>query len=155
MQFTSKEDIEAPISAVFAMLSEFEIHERSAIRRGIEVQRQDPTAPIAVGLIWNTRFAVRGKQRDVRLTLVDYEPPNSMQIDADSQGLDARFTVELVALSTNRTRLSAVLDLAPKTLSARLLVQSLKLTKSNLTKRFNLNVADYAKNLEDRHSRMT
>jgi len=154
MQFSSKEDIEAPISDVFAMLSEFEAYERSAIRRGIEVQRLDETAPNAAGLIWDARFVLRGKPRDVRLNLSGFEPPNAMRIDADSNGLDGTLTLELMALSPRRTRMSVVLNLAPKTLSARLLVQSLKLAKSNMTKRFKLKVADYAKNMEDRHSRM-
>lgn len=154
MQFSSKEDIDAPISEVFAMLSEFEAYERSAIRRGIEVRRVDPSAPIAIGLAWDTRFTLRGKPRDVRLTLVGFEPPNSMRIEADSQGLDGTMTLDLLALSPRRTRMAVVLNLAPKTLSARLLVQSLKLAKSNLTKRFKLKVADHAKNLEDRYGRM-
>lgn len=154
MQFSSKEDIEAPISDVFAMLSEFESYERSAIRRGIEVQRLDESAPNAAGLIWDARFILRGKPRDVRLNLSSYEPPNSMRIDADSSGLDGILTVELLALSPRRTRMAVILNLAPKTLSARLLVQSLKLAKTNLTKRFKVKVADYAKNMEDRHTRM-
>jgi hypothetical protein len=49
--------------------------------------------------------------------------------------------------------MAVVLNLAPKTLSARLLVQSLKLAKSNLSKRFKQKVADYARQMEDRHNR--
>lgn len=154
MQFSSKEDIEAPIAVVFAMLSEFETHERSAIRRGMEVQRSGLITPIAPGLIWNAKFVMRGKQRDIRLTLTDYDSPNSMQFEAASQGIDSKFQLDLVALSPRRTRLSVVLNMAPKTLSARLFVQSLKLAKSSLTKRFKLKVADYALSIEDRHSRM-
>ena len=154
MQFSSKEDIEAPIGDVFAMLAEFEAYERSAIRRGIEVQRVDAEAPLAVGLAWDVRFVMRGKKRDMRLNLIHFDPPNGMRIAALSQGLEGEMILELLALSPGRTRLTVTLELTPKTLSSRLLIQSLKLAKSNLTKRFKLKVADYAKNMEDRHSRI-
>jgi len=61
--------------------------------------------------------------------------------------------VDLVALSRGRTRLSVDLALEPRSISGRLMVQSLKLARNNLTKRFRLRVADYAVDLEDRYKR--
>ena len=154
MQFTSKEDIEAPIEQVFAMLSEFESFERSAIRRGIEVIRTDQNTAPAAGYAWNARFKMRGKMRDLNLNLVSYEHPTVMRFESDSHGLAGVMVLDLMALSPKRTRMAVSLELNPKTLSARLLVQSLKLAKGNLTKRFKLKVAEYAKGMEERHSRM-
>ncbi|MBL4766761.1 MAG: SRPBCC family protein [Rhodobacteraceae bacterium] len=154
MQFSSQEDIEAPIEQVFAMLSEFESFERSAIRRGIEVIRTDHFPSPIAGCAWNARFRMRGKMRDLDLDLVTYEQPNVMRFESDSSGLAGVMTLDLLALSPRRTRMSVSIQLKPKTLAARLLVQSLKLAKSNLTKRFKLKVADYAKNMEERHSRI-
>ena len=37
MKFSTKEDIDAPIDAVFDMLCEFDQFERAAMRRGAEV----------------------------------------------------------------------------------------------------------------------
>jgi hypothetical protein len=153
MKFSSNEDIEAPIDQVFAMLSEFEAYERSAIRRGIEVNRLQESAVGKAGLAWDARFTLRGKPRDIRLNLAGYDMPNAMRIDADSQGLESILTLDLLALSPGRTRMSVALNLAPKTLPARLLVQSLKLAKGNLTKRFKGKVADFARQMEDRHKR--
>lgn len=154
MKFSSKEDIEAPIEDVFDMLSDFETMERSAIRRGAEVECTNPSAQPCVGMTWRAKFDLRGKRRKVQVVMVRYDRPTAMRFDTDSNGLDGVLELELLALSPKRTRMSVVLELAPKTLSARLLIQSLKLAKSNLTKRFKLRVADYAKQLEDRHTRM-
>jgi hypothetical protein len=154
MQFSSKEDIEAPADAVFAMLSEFERFERMAVRRGVEVERlQDPGAP-AVGMAWHALFRLRGKPRDAQITLDFYEPPEAMRFVTRAKGVEGFLELELVALSPRRTRMAVILNLKPRTISGRLLIQSLKLTKANLTKRFKLKVADYAKGLEDRHHRI-
>ncbi len=154
MQFSSKEDIEAGIEQVFDMLSEFEGFERSAIRRGIEVQRKEAMGTPQVGMGWHAKFILRGKPRELDLTLTQYDRPNAMRFEAQSQGLDGSMALDLVPLSQRRTRMSVALEIKPKTLSARLMVQSMKLAKTNLTKRFKLRVAHYAKELEDRSQGM-
>ena len=50
--------------------------------------------------------------------------------------------------------MAVALEMSPLNLPARLLVQSLKLAKSTLSKRFKDRVADYARGLEDRLQRM-
>ena len=150
MKFSSKEDVEAPIAQVFDMLADFGSYERQALRRGIEVHRTDTRAEPGVGVSWHALFDLRGKRREVDVVVSAFDRPDSIHFTSDSQGLQGLVTLELVALSPRRTRLAIEVDLKPKTLSARLLVQSLKLAKKNLTKRFKLRVADYAKGLEDR-----
>ncbi len=81
---------------------------------------------------------------------MQYDRPNAMRFEAQAQGLDGTMALDLVPLSQRRTRMSVALEIKPKTLSARLMVQSMKLAKTNLTKRFKLRVAHYAKELEDR-----
>ncbi|MEY8802537.1 SRPBCC family protein [Leisingera sp. XS_AS12] len=144
MEFKGNEDIEAPIADVFGAISDFEMMERSALRRSIEVQRTgDPAHPEA-GLTWDLNFAFRGKQRQARLVLADYSPVTGMTITGGGSGLDGRMEVELVALSPQRTRLSVWLKLEASTLTGRLLLQSLKLARNNLNRRFKLRLADYA-----------
>ncbi|MBE1285658.1 MAG: SRPBCC family protein [Rhodobacteraceae bacterium] len=153
MEFSSKEDIEAPIQDVFAALSEFEAFERSAIRRGVDVQRVDESAQIQVGMAWEIEFDMRGKRRKAVVTLTRYEPETEIAFEAAGSGLKGQFELDLMALSPQRTRMSVSLQMEAKSLPARLFLQSLKLARGNLSKRFKLKVADYAKALEDRFSR--
>lgn len=153
MKFSAREDIEAPIDHVFASLCEFEGFERQAMRRGADVQRMDDLTQPGVGMRWKASFSMRGRRRDLALELVRFDVPNEMGFVAQSQGMNATFQIELIALSRSRTRMSVALELSPLNLSARLLIQSLKLAKATLTKRFKLRVADYSKGLEERLQR--
>lgn len=153
MNFSSQEDIDAPIEEVFAMMAEFDAYERAALRRGIDVRRGSEDMTVGVGMKWDATFSLRGAERDVTLELTEFDRPNTMRFDADSQGLDAVLTIDLMSLSARQTRMSIIMDLTPKTLPARLLVQSLKLAKTNLTKRFTSKVSDFARAMEDRSNR--
>ncbi len=150
MKFSAQEDVSAPIDQVFEALCDFEMFERQTMRRGAELQRVDPSAQMGVGMRWKVKYTTRGRKRDFDLELTQFDPTNQMLFAAKSSGLDATFTVDLLALSRNKTRLAVALEMKPLNLSARLLIQSLKLAKSNLTKKFKDRVADYAKNLGER-----
>ncbi|MEL7257443.1 MAG: SRPBCC family protein [Pseudomonadota bacterium] len=150
MKFVEREDIEAPIEYVFSQISDFPALERSAMRRGAEVQRVDNLDQNGVGMAWDTSFMLRGKRRDMRLEMTDYDEPNCLSVKSTSANLSGFMMIDLVALSRRRTRLTVEVSVKPKTLTARLLLQSLKLARTNMTRRFALRVAEYAKDVEDR-----
>lgn len=151
MKFSSNEDIEAPIDVVFAMYSDFEHFERTALRRGADVVRTDNLRTYGVGNSWKATFKFRGRQRVVVGEMVDYNAPDGFVIDADTPNMKGVFSVETVPLSRNRTRVSVVLEVKPKSLTGRLMVQSMKLGKARLTRRFKMQAAEFAKSLELRY----
>ena len=150
MKFSTREDVDAPIDPVFDSLCAFEAFERQAIRRGAEVRRTDAMTAPGVGMTWDVSFPVRGKVRKFDLLMRRFEKPHFMGVDASSDGLESKFDVEVIALSRTRTRVAVSLELKPKTLAARLFLQSLRLAKASLTKRFKLRIAEQMRGLEER-----
>jgi len=152
MKFSTREDIEAPIDHVFAAVTDFSAFERQALRRGAEVRRVDQ-GPVQLGSAWDVAFQFRGKDREMRATISTFDPPNALVVDTSAAGIDGVTNVELMPLSPHRTRIAVSIDLSAKTLSARLLLQSLKLAKNTLTKRFKSRIAEQAEAIEDRYRR--
>lgn len=154
MNFAAQENIEVPIDAAFEMLTDFERHERSAMRRGVDVVRTDDLKQPGVGATWDIVFVFRGKERKLNLEVTEFDQPYEMTLQAKMQGLDVQVNLQLVALSRTLTRLNIASTLAPQTLSARLLVQSFKLAKGNINKRFNQRLAVQARDMEDRFTKL-
>lgn len=152
MKLSTREDIEAPIGYVYHRVSDFESFERRALRQGIDVSCRSEGAA-RVGTIWDIAFEFRGRQRNVEAELNKLELEQAIEIESQSDGLVAVTQIDLVALSATRTRVLVSFDMKAKTLTARLLLQSLKLAKTKLTKRFKARVLDYAENVEDDYRR--
>ena len=151
MKFSTREDVEVPIDVVFTALSDFDGFERRAMRRGAEVERTDNLDAPGVGMSWKIGFKYRGRERTLKPKLTRFDPQSAMEVVSTSGGIEVVLIVDLVELSPARTRMAVGLEVKPNSLSARLLVQSMKLAKSNLTKRFKVAVADYAENIERDH----
>lgn len=151
MQFSAREDIEAPINSVFDMVADFDRFERLAMRRGIDVRRVTEGLPLEAGISWDTEFKLRGKPRRVSVLMTDCERPAQMRFEANSKGMAGITTVDFLALSQRRTRLSVEMSLAAKSLPARLLLQSLKLGQARFRKQFQLRLSEFARELEQRH----
>lgn len=148
MKFSTSEDIEAPIEHVFAQVSDFAGFERRALRQGADVRRLGDGS-VEAGCEWDVAFKLRGRDRQMRATLVTLIAPEMYKIDAQSDGMTAATVVELVAMSPRQTRLTVAIDLRPRSLTARVLLQSMKLAKTKLNKRFKARVLEYAEEIED------
>lgn len=148
MKFSTREDIEAPIDYVYARATDFPSFEKQALRRGAQVKRLDGDGVYDVGAAWDVAFNFRNKDRKLRAEILTLDDPNLMRVETTAQGLDSKSTLELVALSPKRTRIVIGLEMTAKTLSARLLLQSLKLAKSSLDERFASRVRKFAETTE-------
>ena len=150
MQVTGTEDVAAPIEHVFAELTAFDALERQAMRRGIEVRRQFRGAEPQLGEGWDATFRFRGKERTAKITLTGFAAPDTVRFAGVIGGLETDTLIELVPLSPNRTRVNLVVKMSPKTLSARLLVQSFKLARSNINKRLKKRMSQFARDIENK-----
>jgi hypothetical protein len=153
MNFTTHKDIDAPIDYVFQKVANFDGYERQALRRGAQVARVDGAGPARVGSAWDVAFTFRGKDRKLRATITTISAPDRLEVDTVATGLNGATRVDLVALSPKTTRVSVTVDLTAKSLSARLLLQSLKLAKGNLNKRFSRRVSEQVSGIVDDYKR--
>ena len=151
MKFTSKEDIDCPIDHVFAMVSDFVVLERQALRRGAQVHKTDKSGAPGLGSSWEIDFPFRQKSRHLTAVISKWEPPLGYVVTSKTAGLDGQMAIELVALSRGRTRLSVAIELQPRTLAARIMVQSLRLGRGTMQRKFDLRMSDFASEIVERY----
>ncbi|QDC08260.1 SRPBCC family protein [Oceanicola sp. D3] len=153
MNFTGKEDIEKPIGEVFAAVTDHDGFEKQVMRRGYEVARTDTLAEPGVGMAWKMRFPIRGQMRDLTAKVSSYEAPEHVALDITIGGLDTVVKIDLIELSKMRTRMNLDIELKPRTITSRVLVQSLRLRRASLTQQLRRRMGDFAVQVENRPSK--
>ncbi|MEO6299268.1 MAG: SRPBCC family protein [Paracoccaceae bacterium] len=150
MRLAAKYDVEAPVEFVFAQLADFNAWERSAMRRGADIARTDALTKDGPGMSWLTTFGFRNKDRSVTIKLDELDPTSTLAVTAAARIADGILRIELLDLAARRTRVEVKLDIKPKSLAARIYVQSLRLTRSRVERNFAQRVAQLAVEIEDR-----
>lgn len=153
MQFSSVQDVNAPLDFVFGQISDFDAYENYAMRVGAEVARLDTLSQKAAGMKWNVIGDFRGKTRNVNLNLQDFRPDNLMIFEILSGNIEGKATFESMALTRKQSRIKLTVNLKPKSIPARLLLQSAKLARSRLNKKFNHRFWTYANWIEANYNK--
>ncbi|MEY4304709.1 MAG: hypothetical protein RIT52_884 [Pseudomonadota bacterium] len=150
MKLATKKDIEAPIAKVWAALSDYEAWERSAMRRGVDVERTDKLTKPGPGMSWTSRFAYRARTRKADMKLTEMTGPGLLAFTLASDAVDVATKVELIEMSARRTRMHLTAEVKPRSLGARLFLQSLRLARAKVDRKFDAKVGQLALELETR-----
>ncbi|MGR3435690.1 MAG: SRPBCC family protein [Shimia sp.] len=148
MHLSTRQEVAAPPARVFAAASDFAAFEARARARNAEVARVDDLPEPGIGATWDLAFAYRGKTRVARARVVEWRPGAGYRLVAETGGIEVGIDVSCEALGPGRTCLVVQAELAARTLSGRLLVQSLKLAKGNVDRRFAKAVRQFARGID-------
>ena len=153
MKLAAKYDIAAPAAFVFAQLADFAGWERAAMRHGADVMRTDTQHTVGPGMTWDTQFRYRNKDRRLTIRLDAISPVSSMALTGKSAPVDGMLHIDVLDLAAKRCRIELRLEVRPKTIAARIYVQSLRLVRSRVERGFAQRVAQLAAEIEDRFRR--
>ena len=148
MKFSTREDIDRPIAEVYAQASDFALFEKLAAKRGVSVRGEAPITSLTEGQKWTTGFDYRGRTRQVGAEVVSSDPGQGYAVSFEGEGSVGLGVIDLLALSNSRTRMFVSLDLRPQSISARVILQSLKFAKKSLNARFEKRVTAFARMIE-------
>ncbi|MFV0382601.1 hypothetical protein [Paracoccus sp. (in: a-proteobacteria)] len=136
MKFSTRVDTDLSAADLFAMVSDFGRIERILLRHGAHVSRSDSKPQVEIGSAWTIRFRWHGKVRNVAFELTQLDRPERVSLAGLSEAFETRLDFTIVALSPSRSRLLFESDVKPRNMRARLLLQTAKLGKAQLDRRF-------------------
>lgn len=148
MKFSASQDIALPASAVFSKITDFEAFERLALRRDVAVNRRDRLPQAGVGSSWEIDFIYRGKPRNLLLEVAEMRPDGLLAMIGRIGGFDLNVSMATQDTGPGRSRLAVEMDVKPRSLSARFLLNSIRFGKRGLERRFARRIADFGRALE-------
>ena len=135
MKFKVAEDIDAPSDVVWARFTDFSTIEADLSGRGAVLSRVGHWTEPSEGATWRGSVKVRGRERDLVSIIAAFQENERYQIDSRIGGMEAEYELVFLSMRPDMTRVQAVLDLSAKTLSSRLVLQTLKLSRGTVMQR--------------------
>jgi uncharacterized protein YndB with AHSA1/START domain len=135
MDFIVEQDVDAPVAAVFAALTDFKRLETDARARGMNAERSDSMAAPGIGTAWRVEYMMRGGQRRALMQITAWTPPEGYAIAAQSNLMDLAATFRFTALGPATTRVRIEAQVSARSLPGRILLQSARLGRSRIDDR--------------------
>lgn len=152
MKLTAKTDLDVPAAFVFDSLTDHDGWVAEARRRGAEVEAVADRPMSGVGAGWRLRFPFRGKTRKVLVWVDDLQPGQTVSYSFEGNATEGGAMLEVTALSARRSRLRVGMTVKPKTLAARLFLNTLRLARRRVQARYDLRLGQLAGMIQTRYA---
>lgn len=143
MKFSTRINVDVSPTQLFDRVADFDRLERVLMQNGASVERIDPALDPGTRMGWNVAFRWRGKQRKLRIEVDRYDWPDSFSMVGQSDSLGIMIGATVIGLNRKRSRLIFEMEISPRNMRARLMIQTAKLGKARLDRRFEKRVQEF------------
>ncbi|PIB26049.1 hypothetical protein BFP76_13865 [Amylibacter kogurei] len=152
MELKTKRTVQAPVEMVFQEFSNFVWFESVALSRGLDIERTDALLDVQEGISWHLSGRIRGKQRDVDINVTKYNPPRATGFRCESKAIDSQIDIRFTPDGPARTKVKIIIAPTAKNISARLMLQSVKLAQKTIEKRISSRMKDFCASIEKKYA---
>lgn len=132
MKFKVSEDVDAPQEMVWQRFTDFSGFEEDARGRGAVLTRVGNWTQTNEGVEWRGEVTVRGRSRPISAKVTQLRPQELCVVDSRIGGMNCHQEMLFTPLAASVTRVTLILDLSADTLTARLLLQTMKLARGRV-----------------------
>ena len=148
MEFSLSQEIDAPAAFVFQAVTEFERFEQAAVARGVTVQRRAASSVEAPGPVWDINFLFHGKALELTLEITEQTAPDRLVASILAKSFRGQAVCQLSSWETHKTRMTLSFMFEGQTLSGRLFLKALDVTKAALEQKIAARMANFAQETE-------
>lgn len=141
MKLAMRQDEKVSAAVMFDAIADFSNIELMLRRSGVAVTRVEQDHGHVIG--WELEFDWRGQSRALRLDLVRFDRPEVMVLSGQSDSFDIFVQLTVVALSRVKSRLMFELEIKPRNIRSRLMLQTAKLGKARIDRNFKRQVSKF------------
>ena len=103
-------------------------------------------------MAWDLAFDQRGKRREMRMDMAQLDRPEKIVILGGSEALAIAVEMTVIALTRSKSRLMFEVEVKPRNMRARLMLQTAKLGKAQLDRKFADRVSKFFGDLTTRRA---
>lgn len=152
MRLTAVHAINAPLDFVFREFTNFADFEAHAQERNLSVKRTDSLDDVGAGMGWEISGVVRGKHRDVSVTMDDFRQNDTMQYTSATGAMSGKMFFEFEDLGSDVTEVTFHVDPTADSISSRLILQSIRLAKNSVEKRIKKSMRIFGETIETKYT---
>lgn len=153
MKLTARTDLDAPIGFVYDCLLDHASWEREAAERGIEVRHVADTPLSGPSSSWQMRLPYRGKLVTLVMQCLQVTSKERLDFALQTNTVEGELQFSLLALSPRRTRLHLSIDVRPRTLAARVFLNTLRLAKGRVEARLETRIKQVGLLIQNRYGK--
>lgn len=132
MKLKVSDDVGRSADAAFTVITDYTPIENQLHDAGYKLARVGAWEVASLGAAWSGTGEIRGQRQDIEAEITGWEQGRAVTILVKIGGLRVSHTTRIIPLGEAAAQIEITAELKPRTLSARVFVQGLKLARGRI-----------------------